>query len=228
MSFDMTIFPRHDDLLSDKLDLDTPGEYRPEWSEKNNRVFVTSDNHYYIVRIVKDDANNMIHANWRRIADSTYPQNSNANPYEFVKDTGWRVTDEIWNEYFSCEGDVFYGVPRMRDDFSIMSFRGEKIRVQSDTARTEDVAVSINDQYWIYQAHYVGPYRIGQKSDYWNQNGYPRNTLKNRIIYACRVAAAKAAIRQLRRLCEDDFKGLDFPDGLVPIHNVNFFERTTP
>lgn len=227
MSFNMSIFPQFR-LSQDGFELCNIPAFKPEWLAKNNRVWVNQGNQYYIIRTVNDNYGSKCDPIFRRIGPPEAPRNETNAYYGILQDTGWRVSDEVWNEYFECNNDIFYGVPKMREDHGIMSFRGERIKVQSDNARPEEQSCSIDDAHWIYQAGYVGPYRCAHCPDLWDSVGFPRNTLKNRIIYACRVAAAKAAARQNRRPCDDDFKGLEFPDGLVPIHNVNFFERTEP
>lgn len=44
----------------------------------------------------------------------------------------------------------------------------------------------------------------------------PKNTVRNQIMWGYRQAAIRSALQQGRFPCEDDLKGLDFPDGTIP------------
>lgn len=224
MSFDTSIFPRYDSIAGPELNLNEVSTFNPRWEQKNNNVFVTSNNRHFIIRMTHH--NSMIYKMIHYIGPPDDPVRLTSDPYCYMKETGFRVSDDVWNEYFSCEGDLFFGVPKCGDNYSIMSFREQKIRMYDDMARTESQTCPVYNEYWINHSHYLNPYSIGNNCKMWKDVGYPRNTFKNRIMYAIRVAAMQSAYKANRRLCDEDFKGLEFPDGLVPIHNVNFFERT--
>lgn len=209
-------------IPNDKLDFYLTKEYIDShfYNSENIQDFQCEDNRILFLNSRYISKNNYMLSDNISSVRRTSSSSASISTYKYVKDCEYELSEFaiikmpfVMNEdYSNLLDNNLIRIPN-NENKKILAFRNIKIDCYSNKT-----CVYRNDYHNLkyYRNHSVWDSGFCSVNYVTSMSNPPKNTIRNQIMWGYRQAAIRSALQQGRFPCEDDLKGLDFPDGTIP------------